>query len=185
MVRAESRRLKMKTNFKNWIVAPVLAVTIATAAIFPIQPAHAIIGLTAAPGLTIAGIACLSSGLGVGTLMAAADAEGGFIIAASAAIVGLVLLDGSAGQDVAFAAVSPAVAQSIGLSSAEAEAYNHELDSINLIRQNVESQMDPAASNQANIQKASALWKSYQNDLSPEAFSAVEKVAQAASNQKK
>jgi hypothetical protein len=174
----------MRNNMKKWIATSVLALTVATAAIFPVQRANAIIGLTAAPGLTVAGIASLSSGVGVGAFMALCDDEPGFILAASAAIVGLVLLDGSNSQDIAFAAVSPAVAQSIGLSNAELDAYNHELDTINLIRENVESQLNTSDSNQANVQKAATLWKTYENDLSPEAFSAVEKVAQAAAQQK-
>jgi hypothetical protein len=52
-------------------------------------------------------------------------------------LIGLLLLDGEYGQAAAFSPLSIEGAQKLGLTSAQADAYNHELAEINAIRQDL------------------------------------------------
>jgi hypothetical protein len=93
--------------------------------------------------------------------------------------IGFNILDGENGQEIQFAKIESAeTAKSIGLTDSELSAYNQELDTINLINQEVASQLQ--GDSQQDIEKARAAWLSHQADLSPEAFSAMTKVAQSA-----
>jgi hypothetical protein len=176
--------LKMKLGKKKWISIPLMAVALAT--VYPTQRAEAVVGL-----LTLNPIGALL-GLGIGVAGSAVGTEGiarygtfhpdgaaEIAVGMAAAFVGFVMLDGSNSQDIAFSKLTPAQAQPLGITSNELSAYNNELDTINLIRENVETQV-PSTSPQ-DVQKAASLWQQYSSDLSPDAYSAAQKVAQAAS----
>jgi hypothetical protein len=178
---------KMKHAVKKSISITLLLSVLASAAILPAKRAEAIVGLaTANPVVAILGLAAIGGG---GVTIAVLDASdnsqsvsavfGAAFSAVAAGIVGITLLDDKNSQDVAFAPITSAeAATTIGLSNAELAAYNNEIDTINLIREDVASQVQNES--QQDVTKASSLWTQYQNDLSPEAFAAVQKVAQAA-----
>jgi hypothetical protein len=164
----------------------MLALVIGSAAVFPIHRADAVIGLaTLNPVMAVLGLATTAAGEGLFwcgfTCDPVSDSESDVLIGAGILgdIAGIVVLDGNAGQDVAFSAIaSQSVATGLGLSKAELLAYNRELDAINLIRENVASQLP--RDSKGSVQDAAALWEKYRADLSPAAFSAAQKISQAA-----
>jgi hypothetical protein len=173
----------MKLGKKKWISIPLMAV--ALAAVYPTQRAEAVVGLlTLNPVAAVFGLALTGAGgvltedglLRTATLDFAGVPEE--YTGLASIFVGMVMLNAKDSQDIAFSKLSPAQAQAIGLSSAELSAYNNELDTINLIRENVETQV--SSTSPQDIQKAASMWQQYQTDLSPEAYSAAQKVAQAA-----
>jgi hypothetical protein len=175
-------------KFKKWLSISLTAFVLGTAVVYPIQRAEAVVGLaTLNPVMALIGLGTIGAGEGLlwcGWVCDNFD-ENGIIngIMAGAGILGtvggLVLLDGSNGQDVAFSPIhSQTLATQIGLSQTELVAYNRQIDAINLIRENVASQLprDP----EHGVQDAASLWEKYRSDLSSAAFSAAQKVSRAA-----
>lgn len=92
---------------------------------------------------------------------------------------GVLFLDRQNGYAVVFVPIqTPSEAQAIGLNHAEHVAYNRELDRLNLVRQQIENEMTGDETADATV--APAIWAQYEDELSPEAFSAAKKVALAA-----
>jgi hypothetical protein len=174
----------MKLTVKKSISMTLMLAVLTSAVVLPAKRAEAIVGLaTANPIVAILGLAA-TAGSAAGIVYADVgnpDLDTGLSVIFSSmagGIVGLTLLDDQDSQDVAFAPLSADSAKTIGLSDAELAAYNDQLDAINLIRENVASQVQNES--KQDVVKASSLWTQYQDDLSPAAFAAVQKVAQAA-----
>lgn len=172
----------MTNSFKKWITIPLMVSALSAATLLPAKRAEAIVGLaTANPAAALLGLALWGGGGGAalyGLMREDNTGDGLFYGGFIGVIAGIVLLDGKNSQDIAFSPISSDEAKSIGLTDAELSAYNNELDKINLVRENVESQV--SGNSNESVQDASKLWDKYRSDLSPEAFSAAQKVAKAA-----
>jgi hypothetical protein len=176
----------MKTTLKKSVALPLLFAVLAATTVYPTHRAEAMVGLaTGNPVIAVLGLASMAGGAGAFVYEATTSNDmisgylDGLALGALGTIVGLTLLSDSASQDVAFAPItSPQAARSIGLTSAELAAYNDELDTINLIREDVASQIQ--GNSKQDVAKAASLWENYRDDLSPAAFSAMQKVAQSA-----
>jgi hypothetical protein len=148
------------------------------------KPSHAVAsaftgGVTAAAGLTVMGV-----GVGVGVVGMAAVysdcVEIGCIaaivpagIGAAIALVGLIMLEGE--QRIEFKPVSANDAHKIGLSSAERESFNDELDQANTLLEQVASEI--TQSEDATPEHAAQIWAGYQSMVNPLTFSAMQKIA--------
>lgn len=93
---------------------------------------------------------------------------------------GLLLLDGT--EDVAFAPIQdPAQADRLGLSAPELAAFNAEVLQLNLLREEVKQAISGGEfkSRREAFDASRALWQARADELSPEAYSAAQKVARA------
>jgi hypothetical protein len=96
---------------------------------------------------------------------------------------GLLLLDGSQNQTVAFDALTAPQAAQLGITAVQLDAYNHELAEINAIRETIQGDVlgQVQKGNTVLESQIHTMWTSYQSMLSPEAYAALVKVsAQAA-----
>lgn len=149
------------------------------------QNAQAIVGLAIAnPALAIAGgVIAGASGLAeVVILESPTTSEGDGIVKAlelvmlvPAGLVGLVILDGSSGQTVAYKAIDNAEATKLGLSAEEVSSYNANLKEINMVLQSVES--DLSKMDKPTIEDSRAAWANYDSSLPAPALRAVSKVS--------
>jgi hypothetical protein len=116
--------------------------------------------------------------LGLATLGVSTGHDQDFILKIGVE-AGVLFLDRQNGYAVIFVPIqTPSDAQAIGLNHAEHVAYNRELDRLNLVRQQIENEMTGDETEDATV--APAIWAQYEDELSPEAFSAAKKVAFAA-----
>ncbi|EQC52091.1 hypothetical protein [Bacteriovorax sp. DB6_IX] len=88
-----------------------------------------------------------------------------------ALVTGLILLDEDT-QTVEFNEVSNELAQKKGLTLAEAQAYNSEIEEINIIFSEVAGQINEETSEE----EVRDLWQDHREFLSHEAFSALKKI---------
>jgi len=141
-------------------------------AALPIQRAQAIVGIILGnPVIMLAGLVPAGIGVAYDISSPHPDAK----LETLAFLTALVFLNGQNGRDVAFSPIqSASEAHKLGLSDSELTAYNRELDTLNLIREQVESQLTSAGGDR---ESARAVWTKYQNLLSPEAYSAAQKIA--------
>lgn len=88
--------------------------------------------------------------------------------------LGLLLLDGEQGQQVAFGELSSEDASQMGVSESERLIFNSELDQANFLTTHVESRMVEikSPSNEDSI----AAWAEVKNEVSPETLSVMAKV---------
>lgn len=173
----------MKKLHHSWI-APVLALAIFLA---PLQ-SRAVVSLFN-PGYLVAGLVCLGLGAGVGgagligfattTSPAKADLYAEVLLGGVVgALLGVVLLD--ANQDIVFGPISAENGEKIGLTPEELAAYNDptQLDTINLVKQQVQQGLEGIADPNLVLQKSHDLWLEYgTQNLTPAAFSALQKIA--------
>lgn len=110
------------------------------------------------------GIGQISDGVPVPTLV-------GVIMA----LVGVIVMDGAEGQTIAFQTVSLENAKALQLSDAEMNSYNNEIDEINNVKEMVGR--DLAQLQKPGLGDSTKLWAKYSSSLSPESFSAVQKIA--------
>lgn len=174
----------MKKKLKSKILVSALLLALSSGAIFT-PDAHAIVGLILgnAP-VALAGVALLGGGLGFTAYMdnggslppgTTDDEEFNIIMGVLVAdIAGVTMLNGKDSQSLNFSAVDQASGKRLGMTDAELAAYNNELDTINLILQEVEVQAPK------NAADAKSIWLQHQNELSPGAFSGMSKVAAGA-----
>jgi hypothetical protein len=94
-------------------------------------------------------------------------------------ILGLLIMDGRNGADFRFKQISSQEAEKCGITAAEANAYNSELDEINQVKQAVQADIasHSDASTEAQAEVSKAAWEKYSSYLSPEAYQAVRKIA--------
>jgi hypothetical protein len=172
------------TNLKRFALILSLSTAVSTA-IAP-RPAHAIVGaFTAGATLPAAGGVLIGIGLGAGLLFGFPAAIilsvdptdtasnwgwgiGGIGVPALMVLTGIVLLD-EQGDHARFQTMTPAVAQKIQATEAERQAFNDELEEINLV---AESAWLDAQAKMTPIQIA----ERYAGTLSPTAKNAVAKI---------
>jgi hypothetical protein len=150
------------------------------------KPSQAAAGIFAGGAVAIVGLKVIGVGVVgglVGGVVAAAADSGctGDCVAGAiplflgglVAAVGLVILDGE--QRVEFKSLSAKEANKLGLSAAEKESFNEELDQANTLLEQVASEI--SESKDANPENAAQIWAEYQNMVNPLTFSAMQKIA--------
>lgn len=144
-------------------------------------PSKAAVGLGFASPVTIITGAVIAGGGAVSVLASdkAPDLGSGLLMffgGIAAAIIGVVVLDGEEGQLMAFATLSSNEARALKITSAEAQAFNRELDQINALAAFVDYEV--AQMKGATAQDAANVWNDVKTEVSPDAFSALVKVSQ-------
>lgn len=144
-------------------------------------PSKAAIGLGFASPVTIITGAVIAGGgvIAVGASDKAPDLGSGLLMffgGISAAILGLLVLDGEEGQLVAFGPLSMKDAQSLKISKLEVQAFNRELDQINALASYVDHEV--AQIKEPTSQDAANVWNDVKSEVSPEAFRALVKVSE-------
>jgi hypothetical protein len=141
--------------------------------------AHAFAGL----GLAVAG------GSGVPLLVLGGVLFGGAALIGSAgsggtavdfvALLGLILLDSDVYENLNFAEISTSQAQEMNVSAEEASSYNQELDKINLVREQIQSELYTAVQNgeKVDFSIAHEKWEQYKAHISPAAYAVLEKIS--------
>jgi hypothetical protein len=94
------------------------------------------------------------------------------LIALGVALLGFVALDDE--QGLSFNEVSEQQAAQLGLSASEMESFNSEIDQVNALSVHVTSQMVSLSS--PTVEDSVAAWGSVHDSVSPEAFSAMQKI---------
>lgn len=97
-------------------------------------------------------------------------------------VIGLVVLDGETGE---FGQLSPATVRAAGLTQVEHGAYAAELSEIVSVSQQIKSELNDEyqKTGEVSVEQAKSLWNQYGSELSPAAFSAVQKISVHAVNQ--
>lgn len=132
----------------------------------------AIAGTGGAGAVALAGLG--SVGVGFLATMNSSSCDGGgclvgFLLGAT---VGAILLDNETGK-FEFKKLDLDNAKSLGLNAREMEIYNSEIEEVNLVFEEVSSQL----SNESTIEESEALWSEYQDYLSSESFEVMKKLA--------
>jgi hypothetical protein len=178
---------------KKLFVIAVLGIFLSTQAIAP-RKAHAVLG---------GGVALLSGGIGVlvvgGVISAASwgtigvvqflsdrsQCGGGsyaclmaFLTASAGAVIGFVVLDENGQAVPQYTALTADQASELGITPMELDHYNQEIPSINAVTETVTYEL--ARSDQPTLEQSTALWNSYKSAISPDAYSAMAKIAQGA-----
>jgi len=151
----------------------------------------------------VGGIVCLAGGAGVPVVVTGGVMVlGGVLLGASAGasqngigfgaallgvvgiLFGLVVLDGEGSRDIAFSTITEDQAAQLGLSEAQAQAYNSELSEINAIRETIQADVLTQVDKGEDVtaQTVSDSWQSYRGVLSADAFLALEKVSMQLAN---
>ncbi len=160
-----------------------LALAITMASLSYSKPSHAAVGMiTLNPVMALTGLAM--SGAGAGVIIAdpfeyETNGEAlGKLAAGFFFVVGLVVLDGENSQEVQFKAISPKDLVTLQITEKERLSYNSELDQVNFIFSEVQSEI--AKANKPKLQDVKAIWDSYQNLVSEETFKAMVQVSRSA-----
>ncbi|MCM2276946.1 MAG: hypothetical protein NDJ89_02580 [Oligoflexia bacterium] len=137
-----------------------------------LQPARAFVGFwTGNPALTIAGFVVAAGPAAHGALKGKKPGAMTFLSAA----IGVIIMDGEAGQTMKFVPVSAAQAQELGLTRSEMTAYNDETEELNQIYEAVIADLD--ALENPTIEQAARAWDNYAGSISEEAVSGARKIA--------
>ncbi len=87
-------------------------------------------------------------------------------------IAGLITLEGE--QELQFTALDRVAAQRIGVSDAERVAFNEEIDQANILISDVSHQLSTIEN--LTVEDSASLWDSMRSFVSPETFSAMQKI---------
>ncbi len=163
-------------SLKKAMVSCVLMATIISA------PARSAVGVSfAAPAAVVAGVAVLAVG--------AAGAYGGYrliktgntvlgvaamVTAAAGGYFGFILLDGE--QTAKFSELTSVGAEALGISQAELEIYNSEVEQVNAIAREIGSELE--SQNSESVELARDMWQDLGSALSPETMKTVIAIAQ-------
>jgi len=133
----------------------------------------AIFGSPAAGGVALAALG--SVGVGYLGTVTARSCDGGTCLAAFAlgAAAGIILLD-EEGGNVKFEAIEDFEAKALGLTQKEAGIYNSEVEEVNMLFQEVKSNL----TGESSIKDAKAVWEDYKELVSEETFKAMKVIAQ-------
>ena len=171
----------MKNPFRQTISALMISAVLAGA--FTPRSSQAAVGI----GMSLfggAGIPAMVIGgaltaIGVGIEVGSSSGFAGFVAAAegvSLAFTGLVVLDAKDQQGVSFAALDDQSAADLKITPAEAQAYNGELDEVNAVRDEVTARL--LESKKPTFELSQSAWNELKTQISPEAYSVVEKISQ-------
>lgn len=164
---------------KSSLLALVAVLMLSTA-----KPSQAAVGaLTANPALALTGLKVTGGGaalLGIGMMAGRADNSmmgmAGLmpgVIGLALAGVGLIILDEN--QGVSFDELTQEQAQKIGLSSSELEQFNSEIDQVNALASHVDAELSLLSN--PSVEDSAAIWASIKDAVSPETFSAMQKIS--------
>lgn len=161
--------------FKKAVVSCALVATM-------ISPARSAVGVSfAAPLAVIAGVAAMGVAAGgvYGGVRVIQNGRtilgsGIILISTAAGFYGFLLLDGE--QEAKFAELTAEGAEAIGVSAAEAEIYNSEIEQVNAIAREIGSELVRQKSDSAELAKE--LWTELGAELSPETMKTVIAIAQ-------
>ena len=133
--------------------------------------------------IMVVGGAVLTTGLGIGLIPSEGCGKESFfcfhtkdIVAALMDFAGLVILDSNDHHGVAFSALSEKDANTLGVSDEQALAYNNELDELNAIRDEVTARL--LESKKPTLEMSQAAWNELKTQVSPKAYTVVEKISQ-------
>lgn len=172
---------------KNRFIAGITAV-LAVAQLASARPSQAAIGglttlLLPPVGIPILALGGLSFGLGGAVYIArsAQDKSDPYpmLVGVPLMLLGLVLLEDNGRTEVRFSEMSPEQGAALGLSAAETQSYNSELEEINAIRESVEAELFLRfkSAGEVSSQDAATIWDRYSDTISPEALAAVRKIS--------
>ncbi len=161
----------------------MLALSMFVSAVIPAK-SHALVGAVVAVPTVVAVGAITAGAGGVGLVSAIlyGDRRGagrydGLLLGLASYVViavGLVILDDNS-QGIAFGELDETKAVALGINAEEAAAYNSELEEINAAKQSIE--MEVVKMEEPSAEKAHALWQEMRGNISPAAYSAMEKVS--------
>jgi hypothetical protein len=167
----------MKNIVKTFrVVALIIAILGAQVAHPPRANAAAGIGLAVAGGggiaLMVAGGVTVALGLGMSS-ESMNDAMGQILF-----FLGFLLLDKEDGE-IIFGSISESDSQKLGVSQDQINSYNQELDKINLIREQIQSELYTAVQNGEKVDFSTAheKWEQYKAHISPAAYAVLEKIS--------
>lgn len=163
---------------KSSLVALVAVLMITTS-----KPSQAAVGaISGNPALVISGLQVTGGGavlFGLG--MAAGRADNSMmgmsgllpgLFGFALGLVGLVMMDED--QSLSFDQLSESEAQKLGLTSAELELYNAEIDQVNALASHVDNELSQVA--KPSLKDSAAVWATVQDAISPGTFSAMQKI---------
>jgi hypothetical protein len=161
---------------KKAMVSCVLMATIIT------TPARSMVGVSfAAPGAVVAGVAILAVGAvgGYGSYRLIKSGKTGLgiaaaVVSAAGGYLGFIILDGK--QEAKFAEISADAASELGVSEAEREIYNSEIEQVNAIAREIGSEL--VNQNSDSVEAARDMWMDLGTELSPETMKTVIAIAQ-------
>lgn len=93
------------------------------------------------------------------------------LLGASTGLIGLVILDEKSGE-LKFSPLSSDQAKSLGISQAQADIYNSEVEELNLVKEDIESKMTERTSNEEVVEQ----WREGQKYLSQETLKVASKI---------
>lgn len=149
---------------------------------------QAAVGLVASGGVAILGLAMAGGSVvtfGVAATIASGSSCGdcagaaiGFlgILLLIPFVLGLLLLDGEEGQQVAFSTLDLEQAAEIGVTKSELKIYNSEIDEANMLMAQVTQEL--AVQEDASPEQAKKLWDELSDSVAPATFKVMQKIAQ-------
>lgn len=152
-----------------------LAVVLTASTLAYSTPSKAAVGiLTLNPATILGGLAMMGGGVG---LLSAPTRDFNHINGAGGVIgfLGIILLDGENGQEIAFGQLSVAAAKKLRVTEVERRSFNAEIDQANFIFDEVG--MELKEMHNPTAKDASLIWARYDNLVSDNTFSAMKKVA--------
>jgi hypothetical protein len=129
------------------------------------------------PAVILGGLAMAGTGAGALVIFqnASADTEVLAGVGGLLALIGVIVLDGEEGQKVSFRELTPKTAHQVGVTESERLNYNSELDQVNFILSEVESDM--AKMKKPTAQDSQKVWSQYKDMVSSKTFSAMTKIS--------
>ena len=169
---------------KKNILAMVLIVSMILATAIPRRSEAGLGALLAAPAVITIGAVTggVAAAAAIGGLIAfnGKNEVGvivGFVVmfyGAIGSVLGLVILDDHS-SNLELEALRDEHAAALGISTTETQAYNQELDEINAAKKTIEAEV--RAMEKPSIDHAQKRWQEMRGNISPDAFSALEKIS--------
>lgn len=171
----------MKSTFGQKLAVLAVAVSMLVSTVFSTRDAYATTTIAtpaATVGFVIGGM-LIVGGFGSLTVVRRSDASLGtkiglYFAGALVGFLGIVILD-EKNPAVSFAAIDEASAAALGMTQAEQNAYNSEIEELNAVYQSVAAGL--MTDENQSAEKAQALWNDYKDYVSADAFSGMAKVA--------
>ncbi|MGE3608148.1 MAG: hypothetical protein AB7I27_01075 [Bacteriovoracaceae bacterium] len=136
-------------------------------------PSHAVVGIFVSPSIALAGLS-LAVGGAVMSDKLNVKYDGVEGIMGLLAVAGVIILDGSEGQQFAFTKLDSQNAIKLGLSVDEMNSFNSEIDQANFLISEVNHELSQIESPSA--QDAAKIWKDLKELVSPETYAVMGKI---------